>query len=65
MHEIEFLNGIFSWNEKPMEYEGFELIDELSLHLKLSGSYYCFIILETKINGKTCNSVEEFLTILN
>ena len=64
---IQFLtksNNIITWNGIEYEYGGYEVIDEISLHLILSGGYFCFLAAMTNINNLDCHSLEEIINAL-
>ena len=54
-----------SWNGNEYQYNGYELLDEISLHLILNTSYFCFLAGETNINGVDCNSIQDIINALN
>lgn len=64
MEKLTYKDGVITRNKVKYEYKGFDLIDDLSVHLFLGSSIVCFYVSETTINGESYKTVEELLSAL-
>lgn len=65
MEKLIYINGVITFRNNDYQYEGFEIIDDNSFHLKLSGMDICLILNETELNGVTHKTIESFLKQLS
>lgn len=65
MESIVIQKNTITFRGKSYNYEYAEPIDNLSVHIVMSGNVFCFIVSETDINGEKFEDTENFINQLN
>lgn len=64
MDYIEINRGIITYRGSEYQYESYERIDDMCVHVFMGGGVYAFIGNECTINGTLCTNSNEIISFL-
>lgn len=64
MDYIEINRGIITYRGSDYNYESYERIDDMCVHVFMGGGVYAFVGNECTINGTLCTNSNEIISFL-
>jgi hypothetical protein len=64
MDYIEINRGIITYRGSEYNYESYERIDDMCVHVFMGGGVYAFVGNECTINGTLCTNSNEIISFL-
>jgi hypothetical protein len=65
MHQLTYINGIITLHDVEYIYEQSEKIDDMCVHIFMSGQVIAFISGDTSINGVAMATADDIINTLN
>jgi len=64
MDYIEINQGIVTYRGSEYQYESYEKVDDMCVHVFMGGGVYAFVGMECTINDKLCINADEIIQII-
>jgi hypothetical protein len=64
MDYISINNNLINYRNSDYQYESYEKIDNMCVHIFMGGGIYAFVGSEVTINGFLCNNSDEIISKL-